>query len=393
MSIGSWRSSIPTDASCWGAEPVIFPISARLAQRAKETFDADERTRAWAGSRFERLEDYILHTLDERERLRLKLANPLGVAQLLTERYLGMARARQELLKDDVATIRTVEAQLAAYERDMRRDFKYHLSHVDNVLYAMAERGNRFFDETIRLSRILDLINADRIQGMFEREVVADTAAQIEAHTLELIDWMVAQEFKEWQDVTEYLSRRAARHADQMIGPVSGIRGFEFNRQALLESVGQAAREAVATYDRSAEARALAESVQIAVAETAIVEVGAIGLGALLVKLLAVTVADVTGLLAAGAVAALGLYVIPAKRRRAQKDLQEKIAALRGRLGQALTEQFEVELGRSMMRIREAIQPYTRFIETQQTTLDESQRALRDAQGAMAALKAQIEAI
>ena len=376
-----------------GRRPVIFPISARLAQRAKETFDADERTRAWAGSRFERLEDYILHTLDERERLRLKLANPLGVAQLLTERYLGMARARQELLKDDVATIRTVEAQLAAYERDMRRDFKYHLSHVDNVLYAMAERGNRFFDETIRLSRILDLINADRIQGMFEREVVADTAAQIEAHTLELIDWMVAQEFKEWQDVTEYLGRRAARHADQMIGPVSGIRGFEYNRQALLESVGQAAREAVATYDRSAEARALAESVQIAVAETAIVEVGAIGLGALLVKLLAVTVADVTGLLAAGAVAALGLYVIPAKRRRAQKDLQEKIAALRARLSQALTEQFEAELGRSMMRIREAIQPYTRFIETQQTTLDESQRALRDAQGAMAALKAQIEAI
>ena len=72
-----------------GRRPVIFPISARLAQRAKETFDADERTRAWAGSRFERLEDYILHTLDERERLRLKLANPLGVAQLLTERYLG----------------------------------------------------------------------------------------------------------------------------------------------------------------------------------------------------------------------------------------------------------------------------------------------------------------
>ena len=358
-----------------GRKPTIFPISARLAQRAKETFDADERTHAWAGSRFERLEDYILHTLDERERLRLKLANPLGVAQLLTERYLGMARARQEILKEDVATIRTVDAQLAAYERDMRRDFKYHLSHVDNVLYALAERGNRFFDETIRLSRILDLINADRIQGMFEREVVADTAAQIEAHTLELIDWMVAQEFKEWQEVTEYLGRRAAHHADQMIGPVSGIRGFEFNRQALLESVGQAARAAVATYDRSAEARALAESVQIAVAQAAIVEVGAIGLGALLVKLLAVTVADVTGLLAAGAVAALGLYVIPAKRRRAQKDLQEKITALRARLSQALTEQFEAELGRSMMRIREAIQPYTRFIETQQTTLDESQTA------------------
>ena len=208
-----------------------------------------------AGSRFERLEDYILHTLDERERLRLKLANPLGVAQLLTERYIGIARYRQEILKDDVATIRTVERQLAAHERDMRRDFKYHLSHVDNVLYAMAERGNRFFDETIRLSRILDLINADRIQGMFEREVVADTAAQIEAHTLELIDWMVAQEFKEWQDMTEYLGRHAARHADQMIGPVSGIRGFEFNRQACSNRSGRPRVRRWPLSSRNAQAR------------------------------------------------------------------------------------------------------------------------------------------
>ena len=64
-----------------------------------------------------------------------------------------------------MATVRTIEAQLAAYEGDMRRDFKYHLSHVDNVLYAMAERGDNFFDETIRLQRIFDLMNADRMRG------------------------------------------------------------------------------------------------------------------------------------------------------------------------------------------------------------------------------------
>ena len=72
-------------------------------------------------------------------------------------------------------TVRTIEAQLGAYEGDMRREFKYHLSHVDNVLYGMAQRGDNFFDETIRIQRILDLMNADRIRGMFEREVIADT--------------------------------------------------------------------------------------------------------------------------------------------------------------------------------------------------------------------------
>ncbi|MEJ5199937.1 MAG: dynamin family protein, partial [Anaerolineae bacterium] len=136
-----------------GRNPLIFPVSARLALLAKETIDADERTRSWTASRFEPLENHILRTLDERQRLRLKLANPLGVARRLTIRYQAAAAERQTLLQEDLATTRTIEARLAAYQEQMRADFKYRLSHVDNVLYAMAERGRRFFDETIRLSR------------------------------------------------------------------------------------------------------------------------------------------------------------------------------------------------------------------------------------------------
>ncbi|MDQ1300142.1 MAG: hypothetical protein QG637_59, partial [Chloroflexota bacterium] len=45
-----------------GRHPTIFPVSARLARIAKETIDADERTRGWAASRFEALEDHILRT-------------------------------------------------------------------------------------------------------------------------------------------------------------------------------------------------------------------------------------------------------------------------------------------------------------------------------------------
>lgn len=373
-----------------GRNPLIFPVSARLAQLAKATIDADERTRWWAASRFEPLEDHILHTLDERQRLRLKLTTPLGVARRLATQYLQVAAERRALLHEDDVVVRTIEAQLATYQEALRRDFKYHLSHVDNVLYAMAERGQRFFDETIRLSRILDLINADRIQSIFDRTVVADTANQIETHTHELIDWLVDQDHKQWQEITEAIGRRALGHPERPFNAVAGKPGFEASRRALLESVGRAAREAVAAYDRETEARNLAESLQIAVAQTAIVEAGAIGLGALLVKVLAVTLADVTGLLAAGAVAALGLYVIPARRRRAQKELQTRIAALRTRLGQALTDQFERELMRSVQRLREAVQPYTRFVEAQGTAVADAEQEIRATLHALDELSEQI---
>jgi small GTP-binding protein len=237
-----------------GRQPTVFPVSARQARQSKQTIDGDERTRLWAASRFEPLERYILDTLDERERLRLKLANPLGIARRLAERYLGVAQARRTLLRDDVTTIQTLQLQLAGYESDMRRDFKYHLSLVDNALYAMAERGNRFFDNTIRLTRIFDLVNTDRVRGMFEREVVSDTSGQVEAATHDLIDWLVQQDFRQWQSVMEYLNRRITQHHEQMVGQVGGQ--FEYNRQALLESVGRAARETVASYDKEGEARA-----------------------------------------------------------------------------------------------------------------------------------------
>jgi hypothetical protein len=118
-----------------------------------------------------------------------------------------------------------------------------------------------------------------------------------------------------------------------------------------------------------------------------------VGLGALVIVLVSTTVADVTGVLAASALAALGLYVLPNKRRQAKRNLEAKIADLRGRLNAAMTAQFEGELGRSLARIREAIRPYTRFVESEQATLGEMEKTLREAQQAMAGLKGQIEKI
>jgi uncharacterized protein YoxC len=88
--------------------------------------------------------------------------------------------------------------------------------------------------------------------------------------------------------------------------------------------------------------------------------------------------ADVSGVIAASAIAALGLYLIPNKRRRAKNNLQAKISDLRSRLSETLTAQFESELGRSLQRIREAMRPYTRFVETQQKALIETEAALRN---------------
>ena len=100
---------------------------------------------------------------------------------------------------------------------------------------------------------------------------------------------------------------------------------FDLDRNRLLDTVGRAAHREMDSYDREREASRLAESVQTAVAGTALVEVGAVGLGAAVTALATTQFADITGLLAAGTLAALGLFILPSRREKAKKDLSEKI--------------------------------------------------------------------
>ncbi len=349
-----------------GVSPMIFPISVKWAQEAKFNPNRPGAASLLEASRFAPLENYILQRLDEKERLRLKLESPLGVAQRLVEGYQAEVRERLALLQDDLKTIEHIDEQLDAYQADMRHDFEFRLNRVDNILLEMRARGDAFFEETIRLGRFLDLMNASRLKAAFEEQVIADTPHRIEQEVNSLVDWMVDRNYRQWQAITSYLNQRAQEHGDRIVGRVGGE--FDLNRQRLLTSVGRAAREALASYDKAAEARKLTQSVQTSLAAMGMVQVGALGLGAILVHIFTRAL-DPLGVIAAGGVAIAGLFILPARRRAAKRDLEAKIEEMRRDLHAALERQFEEELARSVQEIREAIAPYTRFVRTEQSKL------------------------
>lgn len=375
--------------SLLGFVPEIFPVSAKLALQAKNETDPAAQASLWAASRFEPLEGYILGSLDQESRIQLKFLNPLGVGQRLAAEYLNIIHSRLDLLRADFETIDNIESQLHIYVEDMQRDFRFRLSDIENFLHEMEARGMGFFDETVRLARVLDLINTSRVRGAFERDVVSDTPQRIDVAVHELIDWMVEKDLRQWQAVMEYLDkRRSIKSDDKIIGQVGGQ--FEYSRRALLDSVGRAASRGVASYDKEYEARELAESVRFAVALAASIEMGAVGLGAILTIALTTTAADITGILAAGALAAVGLFVLPSKRRQAKADLKDKIADMRQQIMSGMTTQFERELERGIQRIQEAIAPYTRFIRAEREKLQDVQASLDEVESALKLLRAQM---
>jgi small GTP-binding protein len=371
--------------SLLGITPEIFPVSARLALRAKQGEPA-----LWDDSCFEPLERFIQDTLDEAGRLRLKFLNPLGVAAHLVERYTGVANSRLDLLQEDFTTLSDVEAQLDLYKEDMQRDFDFRLADIENVLFEMEQRGDEYFDETFRLARVFDLFSKERIQREFELKVVADVPQRIEHKVNELIDWLVEADLRQWQAVNEHLADRRRQHQDRIVGD-PGVGSFHFDRERLIEGVGRESLRVVETYDRVREAQAIADGAQAAVAAAAAMEVGAIGLGTLVTVLATTAAADITGVLLASAIAALGLFVIPARRRMARSEMHAKVAELRTKLVDSLGTQFQHEIERSLNKIQAAISPYTRFVRAERGKLEQMQSELGQIKDNLDRLRARVE--
>ena len=252
-----------------------------------------------------------------------------------------------------------------------------------------SSRGHDYFDDTMRIGRVMDLLNRSRVQQGFEQQVVADAPQQIEQKIGELVDWLVDMDLRQWQGVTEHLAERRRQYRDRIVGDDAGR--FHYDRARLIDSVGGDAQRVVDSYDRRREAQELADGARNAVAAAAAVSAGAVGFGALVVAIATTAAADATGLIMASLVGTLGFFIIPAKRRRAKEEMRRKIGALRDRLSSSLREQFGTEILKSGDRIRESIAPYSRFVRAEGENLQAVQSELGEATAALAALRSRIE--
>jgi len=368
-----------------GRTPEIFPVSSRQALRAK-CGEPD----LWRASRFDALENYIQVSLDQASQIRLKFLNPLGVAGHLIEKYLQLVEEQQHLLEKDVEILKNVERQQTIYLEDMHKNFKYRMSDVEKIFFELEQRGDEFFEKHFRLENVFKLIKKERIQADFSDDVIRDVPQQVERKVNAIIDWLVESDLQQWKTITQYLTEREREHKEKILG--EGINtDFVYDRKRLLDAIGREAEHVVESYDKKSEGMKIAEKAKDAVTASMAVELGAIGLGALITTLATTAAADVTGIITAGVLAALGLFIVPAKRRKAKNELHEKLASLRVKLVTSLTDEFGKEITQSQQRIEDAISPYTRFIRAETENLNNLQESLQKAQIEISELQGEIE--
>jgi len=338
------------------------------------------------------LEKYVLETLRETERVRLKLLTPLGVLRNLLKGNVAALDGRLLVVHEDARVLRSIREQLDAYSAEMRSDSERYLIEVRNVLYELEGRGRSWFERTIRIGNANFLRNKDAVENRFRAEVVRDSPQEIEGVVHRMVDWTVQRNLRLWSSVFAELDAHTVRLRESGALAPHGDTEFHYNREELFARLREPIERRLGEFDTDKEARQIVESVKEAVTTAFGVNVLAIGLGGILVAAFTTAALDVTGVLTATVFAIAGWLIIPARRRRLVNEFEAKIAKLNEDLAKLLRAKFEEQLGRYEQQVVEIVAPYGRFLETERTKLESGLAELRDADREVTTLEQRVMA-
>ncbi|MBC7790288.1 MAG: dynamin family protein [Anaerolineae bacterium] len=383
--------------------PTMYFISALQALRgklaARKEFAAPNSSGATPSAavsdprnEYPALERYVLETLRETERVRLKLLTPLGVLRNLLKGNVASLDKRLVVVHEDARVLRSIREQLDAYSAEMRSDSERYLIEVRNVLYELEGRGRSWFERTIRIGNANFLRNKDAVENRFRAEVVRDSPQAIEGVVHRMVDWTVQRNLRLWSSVFAELDAHTARLRESGALAPHGDTEFHYNREELFARLREPIERRLGEFDTDKEAREIVDSVKEAVTTAFGVNILAIGLGGILVAAFTTAALDVTGVLTATVFAIAGWLIIPARRRRLVNEFEAKIAKLNADLATLLRAKFEEQLTRYERQILEIVAPYARFLETEQTKLESSLAELRGAEQEVTTLEQRVMA-
>jgi GTP-binding protein EngB required for normal cell division len=230
--------------------PPIFMVSSKIAQAVQSAARGDsggidgggddataavassesELEEQWRFAGFGELLDFFSTHLNSAERARIKLDNPIAVVERLVDTYSATVDERAAMLRKDAETLGNLNAQLEKYRQEMSDDFRYQVNRVEGVLHALRTRGQDFITSRITLTNIFEIANAEKFAASFQREVIRDSAAEIDTHVSELVDWLLEHNRRQCARSIDYLKHHTTASSHDMLG--NGH--FDTDRRALV---------------------------------------------------------------------------------------------------------------------------------------------------------------
>lgn len=353
-------------------EPLIFPVSVKQAFQGKAAQD-DALVQQ---SGFREVERYLFDALNEEERVRLKLLNPIYTVQPICQTARETLQEKLAVISEDMRRLQHVEKQLAYTQEDLKESSARFILKVENILLDLRNRAYDFVDEFLQLRNIWDITSKEKTELQFNQMVVKDSSQQIEDVLTDAADWMVKKSMKAWDDtLTAYKQQlNSDLYRDKIVGEVGGQ--FAYDRDNIYKGVIKEARRRIASFDYQQESRQILKTFQNAMIHFAAAEVGAIGIGAILVSIFTTLFLDLTGILASGVLVTAGFYILPRKRRQAKEAFNLRIQELITDLKQSIAQEFDDYMHVTFEQISETLSPVDRFCRVEHDELEAATREL-----------------
>ncbi|KAN0023148.1 hypothetical protein ACTFIU_011311 [Dictyostelium citrinum] len=319
-----------------------------------------EKNVNWKKSKFLDLEKYILQSLDSNERVKLKLLNPLGVADKLYSEFDEEYHSQQSVLDFDFENINLAVAQINEHQIDLNRDLRHQLERIDTILLRMENRANTFLDSEIQFTNLFKMLKGEEIKNQFEKQVINGTNQEIEQLVRNLVDTIVDKNMKRWKSIIDLINQKSSNKSQKVVGLIRDTRDssdFSSNRQQTINDMGERTTKALSSYDRDNESLSVSQDIKNTIYQTILFEAGTVGVA----TILSTAFLDLTGVLGFGALAVTGLAWVPFKKAQLKRSISSKITNLRLQLHDTVQDHIGDEIRNGSNKIQLGIQPYIDF--------------------------------
>jgi len=320
--------------------------------------------------------------LNEKERTRLKLENPLNIAASLLDGELERVKLAREVLKEDFALLEGLEGETRLHTEDMSAELAGQLAKLDGHLEDFGRRATHYIEDRMRIQKIGSLLKGKELEAGFEREAVADLPQRLEQTLSGAVDRLLERNLRFWEDTQARLRARQDIKLPET--------RFQMDRQNLMQNIVTKADVQLSSLTHEDFAQRFVADAQGALVTSGLTAVGGIGLGALTVALVSTTALDITGITAGITLTALGALVLPARRRAAVAKVRSSIEDTRRTLHALISREYALEQERFTARLNDTMAPWTRFIRLERDKLEEGERGVLERRGKVEELRGQL---
>ena len=382
----------------------VIPVAARNALRLKK---ANASMKEYAETGFPAFEEYVNSYLGggsgnnksgenrSGEALRLKLATPLNVSELLLSASKQILDAERSVAETEVAAASGVDEQMNAYKETMVKDASEQVNFVRANVNGAVKRANALVDETLRLENALDLIttyivgadyselddldvasnssgdSADAASGgegnrkkrkkKYSKFVKAYQSTVLGSADQELKK--TVKEFSKWLKrnndarLSSYLKAVSSRGFDTTV-TASGIKEFLESSEKGAPKINSAAIAVADNFDNEAAAYKLDEEMRSAVYGSLGSSAGALVSAFVLSGFLSSMSEDILAYLLAAAVGYVGILSLPLKRQECKAKIQRAAEALVEDVERELLKELAEEIDATSDRVDQLVAPW-----------------------------------